>query len=60
MKDVYCECRLPMVAPDGYRARPTENCPRHKILAERWDDIHSWDDYTAAMDADRERMEREG
>lgn len=54
---IFCTCHIPLVPlhPD-YQIRPTPNCLRHQILAERWDAIKTRRDYEAAMEADKQRI----
>lgn len=53
-----CLCLDLPIIPLQPRAlfRPRKDCPIHKIIAERWDDIHSWQEYDAAMLADKNRL----
>lgn len=57
-RDGLCICLdvLPLVPIHGETLRAQVDCPLHKILAERWDSINSWETFNAARAEDRARV----
>lgn len=51
----FCICLDLSIIPllSNARIRPSEHCPLHKTLAVRWSKIKSWDDFNAALNADK-------
>jgi hypothetical protein len=53
---IHCICLdcLPIIPSKGFRIRPNPECPLHKTLAAKWDEIKNLDDFEAALAVDRE------
>jgi hypothetical protein len=57
---MHCTCLdyLPVIpGRRGWKIRPRVECPLHKTLAERWDEIKTWEEFYTALLADNPGLE---